>query len=146
SSKPEYHKGVPGAIKRSSVNSLLRHGTGFRTGGSRRPFKFLVFLENHWSGRLDSNQRPPHPQSDALPGCATPRPVGDVGAKSVHGKAGTTASHRLDDFPGRRLNRLKTPGKPFSAPAPRLGLGLARTGAHDSRLPLFRKSALSLAC
>ena len=27
-----------------------------------------------WSGRLDSNQRPPHPQCDALPGCATPRP------------------------------------------------------------------------
>src|SRR5690348_10081271 len=26
-----------------------------------------------WSGRLDSNQRPPHPQCDALPGCATPR-------------------------------------------------------------------------
>src|SRR6185295_12921827 len=29
-----------------------------------------------WSGRLDSNQRPPHPQCDALPGCATPRLAG----------------------------------------------------------------------
>src|SRR4029079_17075688 len=26
-----------------------------------------------WSGRLDLNQRPPDPQSGALPGCATPR-------------------------------------------------------------------------
>jgi hypothetical protein len=43
-----------------------------------------------WSGRLDSNQRPPHPQCDALPGCATPRPVprwlaGDVRADSWGG-------------------------------------------------------------
>ena len=28
-----------------------------------------------WSGRLDSNQRPSAPKADALPGCATPRPV-----------------------------------------------------------------------
>src|SRR5262249_54812550 len=28
---------------------------------------------NEWSGRLDLNQRPPDPQSGALPGCATPR-------------------------------------------------------------------------
>src|SRR4051812_7117812 len=26
-----------------------------------------------WSGRLDSNQRPPEPHSGALPDCATPR-------------------------------------------------------------------------
>ena len=26
-----------------------------------------------WSGRLDSNQRPSVPKTDALPGCATPR-------------------------------------------------------------------------
>src|SRR3546814_9166220 len=45
-----------------------------QTGGSRRPLKSLVLLKNHWSGREDSNLRPPHPQCDALPGCATPRP------------------------------------------------------------------------
>src|SRR5436309_15189144 len=28
-----------------------------------------------WSGRLDSNQRPPAPKAGALPGCATPRPA-----------------------------------------------------------------------
>ena len=28
----------------------------------------------NWSGREDSNLRPPHPQCDALPGCATSRP------------------------------------------------------------------------
>ena len=31
-----------------------------------------------WSGRQDSNLRPPHPQCDALPGCATPRPSGGL--------------------------------------------------------------------
>jgi hypothetical protein len=31
-------------------------------------------VEGRWSGRLDLNQRPPDPQSGALPGCATPRP------------------------------------------------------------------------
>jgi hypothetical protein len=35
-----------------------------------------------WSGRQDSNLRPPHPQCDALPGCATSRP-----------KCGSTLSH-----------------------------------------------------
>ncbi len=29
----------------------------------------------NWSGRQDLNLRPPVPQTDALPGCATPRPV-----------------------------------------------------------------------
>jgi preprotein translocase subunit YajC len=29
---------------------------------------------DNWSGRQDSNLRPPHPQCDALPGCATSRP------------------------------------------------------------------------
>ena len=32
------------------------------------------FSECFWSGRLDSNQRPPEPHSGALPSCATPRP------------------------------------------------------------------------
>ena len=31
-------------------------------------------LVENWSGRQDSNLRPPHPQCDALPGCATSRP------------------------------------------------------------------------
>lgn len=33
-------------------------------------YRKLIF----WSGRQDSNLRPPHPQCDALPGCATSRP------------------------------------------------------------------------
>ena len=32
-----------------------------------------VTTRNHWSGRLDSNQRPHAPKACALPGCATPR-------------------------------------------------------------------------
>jgi hypothetical protein len=29
--------------------------------------------QKKWSGRLDSNQRPPAPKADTLPDCATPR-------------------------------------------------------------------------
>ena len=29
--------------------------------------------KGEWSGRLDSNQRPPAPEAGALPDCATPR-------------------------------------------------------------------------
>ena len=32
-----------------------------------------VFTLRSWSGRSDSNARPPEPHSGALPGCATPR-------------------------------------------------------------------------
>jgi cytochrome P450 len=39
--------------------------TGLRTGGT----------VSEWSGRQDSNLRPSAPKADALPGCATPRPV-----------------------------------------------------------------------
>ena len=38
----------------------------------------------HWSGRRDSNPRPPAPQADALPGCATPRPnAHDSGTRTI---------------------------------------------------------------
>ena len=41
----------------------------------RKPFDriFERAKRNEWSGRLDSNQRPPAPKAGALPGCATPR-------------------------------------------------------------------------
>ena len=42
-------------------------------GLSHRPTPYLVHLEK-WSGRRDSNSRPPVPKTGALPGCATPRP------------------------------------------------------------------------
>jgi site-specific DNA recombinase len=41
----------------------------------RYPFD-LIFKRakmEEWSGRLDSNQRPPAPEAGALPDCATPR-------------------------------------------------------------------------
>src|SRR5438105_5389377 len=37
----------------------------------------------NWSGRLDSNQRPPAPEAGALPDCATPRTYGGCRTK-VH--------------------------------------------------------------
>ena len=42
------------------------------SANSRSSFMLWRFLLN-WSGRLDSNQRPPAPKAGALPGCATPR-------------------------------------------------------------------------
>ena len=35
--------------------------------------KSLKEIKNKWSGRKDSNLRPPGPKPGALPGCATPR-------------------------------------------------------------------------
>lgn len=43
--------------------------------GSPRRGKISPKLLIYWSGREDSNLRPPHPQCDALPGCATSRPA-----------------------------------------------------------------------
>ena len=40
-----------------------------RPSGGRR----AVSRSGEWSGRSDSNARPPEPHSGALPGCATPR-------------------------------------------------------------------------
>ena len=34
---------------------------------------YVTYRSGKWSGRLDSNQRPPAPKAGALPGCATPR-------------------------------------------------------------------------
>ena len=41
----------------------------------RKPFDMIVkrVKSEEWSGRLDSNQRPPAPEAGALPDCATPR-------------------------------------------------------------------------
>ena len=55
------------AIRRLFV-PFLRKGAGRQ--GLENPIKAGV----RWSGRQDLNLRPPVPQTDALPGCATPRP------------------------------------------------------------------------
>src|SRR5678815_4723943 len=38
----------------------------------------MCIRDSYWSGRRDSNPRPPDPQSGALPGCATARPPPEV--------------------------------------------------------------------
>src|SRR5690554_3257633 len=35
-------------------------------------------VSRFWSGRRDSNSRPPAPKAGALPSCATPRHLGDL--------------------------------------------------------------------
>src|SRR5258708_39581383 len=62
-----------------------------------------------WSGRLDSNQRPPHPQCDALPGCATPRlaRASRQGYPSRQGAAGGRVSRRRRKMKsGRWVGRI----------------------------------------
>ena len=44
-----------------------------RGGGSVMDLMCPEWTVEKWSGRLDSNQRPPAPKAGALPGCATPR-------------------------------------------------------------------------
>src|SRR5262245_16402528 len=60
-----------------------------------------------WSGRLDSNQRPPAPKAGALPGCATPRLL-----KNTSGiEQGTSRPRRrllfLDDPSGMLLQIVR---------------------------------------
>ena len=53
------------------------------------------FTSEKWSGRLDSNQRPPAPKAGALPGCATPRLrwiLCDIRASSTWSLAASRAS------------------------------------------------------
>ncbi len=49
------------ASESGSASALIRMGSDRTAGGN-------------WSGREDSNFRPPAPHAGALPGCATPRP------------------------------------------------------------------------
>src|SRR5205823_2095009 len=44
-----------------------------KVGNRRRHLLSAAYGSKKWSGRLDSNQRPPAPKAGALPGCATPR-------------------------------------------------------------------------
>src|SRR5262245_2951497 len=53
-----------------------------------------------WSERLDLNQRPPDPQSDALPGCATLRPCLKGWAAVI--AAGVAGGNETDRDGGRR--------------------------------------------
>ena len=45
--------------------------------GSRNDAGGPLSCVKRWSGRSDSNARPPEPHSGALPGCATPRQAGE---------------------------------------------------------------------
>src|SRR5579875_1402303 len=73
--------------KRSSITELFFHGIDIfppRSQGKKVstmcPDWTFVML---WSGRRDSNPRPPVPQTDALPGCATARPAAPLTGRSV---------------------------------------------------------------
>ncbi len=72
----------------------------------------MTYRSEKWSGRLDSNQRPPAPKAGALPGCATPR---------HHQRQG----HLLSHAPGA------TPAAPGCLP-PAAGVECAREVNHGS--------------
>lgn len=69
-----HSKAVPWP-KLSQTLEYTRHnpGASARAFLGRSSIRRDLNLKN-WSGREDSNLRPPHPQCDALPGCATSRP------------------------------------------------------------------------
>ena len=65
--------------------------------GNLQKFDFLyfalflvsIFVGQHrtiWSGRQDSNLRPPVPKTGALPGCATPRRAFVLNKQDTFGK------------------------------------------------------------
>src|SRR6187402_1598770 len=69
-----------------------------------------------WSGRLDSNQRPPAPKAGALPGCATPRlklPKDSTRSRARIGPSVAELSHGGDC--------LKLTGFPIAVDAPLTG-------------------------
>ncbi len=72
-------KRVPGILKRLAADRAYWTSRAGRLPiASRRSIRVRqihkrVRTLGIWSGRLDSNQRPPAPKAGALPGCATPR-------------------------------------------------------------------------
>ena len=74
-------KSLAHATSKAALRETARNkdkGAEQRTPDSGpHPLRGLVLKDGCgviWSGRRDSNPRPPAPQADALPGCATPRP------------------------------------------------------------------------
>ncbi len=84
----------PANVSIATVHWVLRW---VRPGIERPPEATprAVSCSDQWSGRSDSNARPPEPHSGALPGCATPRggpvyltgPIGSLGDADRHGAA-----------------------------------------------------------
>ena len=118
----------------------------------RRSCNTFPIGQHGWSGRLDSNQRPPHPQCDALPGCATPRRLAHLGSAIRQGKvqreergaaeakrqigqvgwaAADAAPCRAGAVSARRAGRIADPGQPRLARAARgTTVYLADNGIH----------------
>ncbi len=98
-----------------------------------------------WSERQDSNLRPPDPQSDALPGCATLRPFAPAyaaaGADYRRGGAGmqAMAAHRLiwacQGFIGVKRQRAAPRTARCAVCSPE---GLARQTADQSAVRRFQ--------
>ena len=70
-----------------------------------RPAPFPMRASLSWSGRQDSNLRPPVPQTGALPGCATPRT--QLPAETGEGREHTSQRETRKRFtrPSRAVSR-----------------------------------------
>ena len=85
--------------QKSSADPLVARQKGFEPltrgleGRCSSPSELLA----RWSGRLDSNQRPPAPKAGALPGCATPRHFNSTNfaARNLQNRV-TAMRHRFD--------------------------------------------------
>ncbi len=75
-----------GHVARGSSRSSRHRREGDAFASAPLPFQGML---EYWSGRQDSNLRPLDPQSNALPGCATPRPrPGPLKRPAALGKRG----------------------------------------------------------
>ena len=72
--KPKMQSARPGLERINSCrNTRYRPKTGWISACSRCACGMWITFAGEWSGRRDSNSRPPVPKTGALPGCATPR-------------------------------------------------------------------------
>src|SRR5436189_3564056 len=81
---------------------------------TRAPATYAASVFTDWSGRLDSNLRPPEPHSGALPDCATPRRLA-----ACEGRYG--CPNRLANGHGPTV--YGTDGRPVTQPADPLPVG-----------------------
>src|SRR4051794_8450936 len=81
---PGLHRGLRGLEDTGTHAKPLCYGVDAR--GSPAPAMPPRTITFDWSGRRDSNPRPPVPKTGALPGCATPRRGGTLWAAALRCK------------------------------------------------------------
>jgi hypothetical protein len=71
--RPWFEEPKSTPARRSMMRIMLSSTEGRSSIRVHSPMAEPSKAYKHWSGRRDSNSRPPAPKAGALPGCATPR-------------------------------------------------------------------------